>query len=48
LRSLMFFWPLFISTTSSTGTRIWPNLSSMPAREMRSTSARWTLFSKPE
>jgi hypothetical protein len=44
----MLFWPDFISTTSSTGTRIWPNFSSMPARRMRSARARCTDFSKPE
>src|SRR5690606_36855944 len=44
----MCFWPDFISTTSSTGTRILPNLSCMPARAMRSCSARWTDFSNPE
>src|SRR5450830_119930 len=37
-----------MSTTSSVGTRIWPNCSSMPARMMRSVSARCTLFSMPE
>src|SRR2546430_12084781 len=44
----MCFWPPFISTTSSTGTRILPNLSVMPARLIRSSSARCTDFSKPE
>ena len=48
VRSLIAFWPLFISTTSSTGTRIWPKLSCMPFLWMRSASVRATLFSNPE
>src|SRR5688500_3508316 len=44
----MCFWPPFISTTSSTGTRILPNLSFIPARLIRSSSARCTDFSNPE
>jgi hypothetical protein len=41
-------WPFFISTTSSVGTRMRPNLSCMPARLMRSVMLRSTAFSMPE
>jgi hypothetical protein len=47
-RSLIDFWPDFISTTSSTGTSTWPNLSCIPVRWIRSSSVRCTLFSNPE
>src|SRR3546814_6658117 len=47
-RSLIDFWPPFISTASSEGTRMRPNDVCRPARSMRSFKALWTLFSMPE
>jgi hypothetical protein len=48
LRSEIALAPFFISTTSSTGTRIWPNCSDNSERLIRSIKARCTLFSNPE
>jgi hypothetical protein len=42
------FWPFLISTTSSVGTRMSPNMFCMPARLMRSRMLRSTAFSMPE
>ena len=47
-RSVVRFWPLRTSTTSSVGTRMRPNLPCMPARLMRSVMLRSTAFSMPE
>lgn len=46
LRSVVFFCPFLISTTSSIGTRMRPNLDCIPARLMRSMMLRSTAFSR--
>ena len=43
-RSLIALAPFFISTTSSTGTRIWPNWSAISERLIRSVRARFALL----
>ena len=47
-KSVTDFVPDLISTTSSDGTKIRPNFSGMPEREIRSSRPFLTLFSMPE